>query len=65
MEAIEKQLNPDEAETIFVSYAQKHPQAIRWLANLLGYEISHTPEGYRAFGPEIPVIQFNTKDNRL
>ncbi|MGB2963376.1 MAG: nitroreductase family deazaflavin-dependent oxidoreductase [Anaerolineales bacterium] len=65
IEAIATQLDPDETELVFFSYAQKHPQALRGLANLLGYEISHTPEGYRSFGREIPVIQFSANDNRL
>ena len=64
-DAIATQLEPDEAEWVFFSYAQKHPRALRGLANLLDYELSHSPEGVRSFGREIPVIQFSAKDNRL
>ena len=55
-------LNPEEAGTVFVAYAQKHPQAIRWLSKKLDYQITHTPEGYRDFAKELPIIKFTARE---
>ena len=60
--AIAKRLEPDEAEIVFFGYTQRNPQVIRLLAKMIGYDVSHTPEGYRAFGRVIPVISFYVGD---
>jgi len=56
-----QRLEPDEAEDIFLAYTQANPQGIRWLAKLLGCEVDHSPEGYRALGREIPLIRISPK----
>ena len=61
MAADSQRLEPDEAENIFLSYTQNNPQSIRGLAKLLGYDIVHTAEGYRAFSREIPLIRFTPR----
>jgi hypothetical protein len=57
-EAIAQQLEPDQAELVFLDYVNKYPQGFRSLAKLVGYDIEHTIEGYREFGRQIPIIQF-------
>jgi deazaflavin-dependent oxidoreductase (nitroreductase family) len=56
--AIAERLDPETAGETMVIYAQNNPGAIKTLSGLLGYEIDHTPDGYRSFGKRIPVIQF-------
>ena len=58
IKAIAEQLDPESAGETMVIYAQNNPGAIKTLSGLLGYEIDHTPAGYRSFGKRIPVIQF-------
>ena len=60
MAADAQQLEPGEAENIFLAYTQEYPRSIRLLAKMLNYDIVHTPEGYQAFGREIPLIRFTT-----
>jgi len=55
-----EQLNPQFAGELMLDYAQKYPRAIRGLCKMVGYDIEHTPEGYIAFGQEIPVFCFST-----
>ncbi len=55
-----EQLDPSEASQLMLGYATKYPKNLQILGDLLGYEIEHTPEGYLAFGSEIPVIRFST-----
>ena len=56
--AVAHQLESEQKEKIFLEYINKYPQGFRFLANLVGYEIEHTPEGYRGFARQIPMIQF-------
>ena len=63
MTAIAKQLNPEEASQVILDYSQKYPKNLKNLEAMLGYEIEHTPEGYLAFGREIPVICFSTSQS--
>jgi len=56
--ALAEQLDADTAGEMMVIYAQNNPGAIKALSGLIGYEIEHTPAGYRSFGNGIPVIQF-------
>lgn len=60
MTAMAKQLNPEEASQLILAYTQKYPKNLKTLGAMLGYDIEHTPEGYLAFGREIPVICFST-----
>ena len=61
MQAVAQRLEPDEAENIFLAYTQKYPQSIRLLAKIMNYNIVHTPEGYQAFGREIPLIHLTPR----
>ncbi|MFV1949099.1 MAG: hypothetical protein ACC633_04095, partial [Anaerolineales bacterium] len=49
----------DLAGNVMVVYAEKFPGNLKTLSRILGYEIDHSPAGYRAFGEQIPVIQFS------
>jgi deazaflavin-dependent oxidoreductase (nitroreductase family) len=62
MTALAQQLKPDQAEIVFLVYTQRNPQVVRMLAKMIGYNVPHTPEGYRAFGRVIPVISFTVQD---
>jgi len=53
-----KRLPIDEAEKIFEIYQQKHPNAIKNLSKLVGYEIGDSEEKLRAFKRAIPIIAF-------
>jgi deazaflavin-dependent oxidoreductase (nitroreductase family) len=64
MKAIAKELRPDQAETIFLDYVEKFPNTFRSLANILGYNIEHTPEGYQSFGRQIPIIRFTSQPEK-
>ena len=55
-------VEPEEAGIVFVAYAQKYPQAIRWLTKKLDYQITHTIDGYRDFAKELPIIKFSTQE---
>jgi deazaflavin-dependent oxidoreductase (nitroreductase family) len=63
MAADAQRLEPDEAEDIFLAYTQANPQSIRWLAKMMGYQITHTPEGYRNFALELPLIKFTIRES--
>ena len=58
IKVIAEQLDPSTAGETIVDYAKNNPGAIKTLSNLVGYEIEHSPDGYRSFGEGIPVIQF-------
>lgn len=62
LNATGNRLNPEEAGSVFIAYAQKYPQAIRWLTKKLDYQITHTTEGYRNFAKELPIIKFTTQE---
>ncbi len=64
MTAIAKQLNSEEASQVILDYTQKYPKNLKNLGAMLGYDIEHTPEGYLAFGREIPVICFSTSQSK-
>ncbi len=57
--AIAEQLEKKLAGDAMLAYAEKFPGNLKTLSRFLGYEIDHTPAGYRAFGEQIPVIQFS------
>ena len=65
MKAIAHQLDPDQAEPVFLEYVDQYPQSIRFLTMSPGYELEHTTEGYKAFSRQIPIIQLTVnRDNR-
>ena len=57
--AIADQLEKKLAGDAMVAYAEKYPGNLKTLSRVLGYEIDHSPAGYRTFGEQIPVIQFS------
>ncbi len=61
MAADAQRVEPDEAEKIIFAYAQNNRQSIRWLVKILNYDIVHTPDGYQAFGREIPLIRLTLR----
>jgi len=56
--AVAEQLDRETGGQVMVRYAENNPGAIKALARLVGYDIEHTPNGYRSFGEKIPVIEF-------
>jgi len=46
----------DEAYEEIQDYARRHPTAIRELGRLIGYQLEHTPEGYRALSGVMPIV---------
>lgn len=62
MAAQAQQLGPEEASQQILDYTKRNPKNLQVLGSMLGYEIEHTPEGYLAFGKEIPVIQFKIQN---
>lgn len=56
-----ERLPVDEAENIFAIYQQKHPNAIKNLSKLVGYELGDSEEDIRAFMHSIPMIAFHPK----
>jgi deazaflavin-dependent oxidoreductase (nitroreductase family) len=57
--AVAEQLEKKLAGDAIIAYAQKFPGNLKTLSRILGYEIDHSPAGYRAFGEQIPVLQFS------
>jgi deazaflavin-dependent oxidoreductase (nitroreductase family) len=57
--AIANQLDSKLAGDVILEYTQNNPWALKTFSRLLGYEIEHSPQGYRQFGENIPVIQFS------
>ena len=51
-------LPSDEAREVFLEYTHDHPNAIKNLARLVGYEIGDTEEEIMAFLALIPVVVF-------
>lgn len=56
--ATAKRLPTNEALKIFEIYETKHPNAIKNLSKLVGYEIGDSEEELRAFRQSIPIISF-------
>jgi deazaflavin-dependent oxidoreductase (nitroreductase family) len=56
--ATAKRLPLNEAEKIFEIYQTKHPNAIKNLSKLVGYEIGDSEKELRAFRHSIPIIAF-------
>jgi len=54
--ALAQRLPRDDAEKEILDYARRHPTAIRQLGRLIGYQLEHTPEGYRALVGVMPIV---------
>ncbi len=54
--ATAQRLPLDEAYEEILDYARRHPTAIRELGRLIGYQLEHTPEGYRALAGVMPIV---------
>lgn len=61
MKATAEQLDQQNAGQLMLEYAENYPGNLKALGKMIGYEIDHTPEGYLAFGREIPIFRFSTK----
>ena len=59
--ALAERLSSDKASEIFIEYTQDHPNAIRNLAKLVGYEIGNSQEELMDFLELIPVVVFHPK----
>ena len=57
--ALSRRLPPDQAREVFREYTQKHPNAIKNLAKLVGYPIGDTEGEMMAFLELIPVVAFH------
>ena len=62
MAARAQQLGSEEASQQILDYTERNPKNLQILGSMMGYEIEHTPEGYLAFGKEIPIIQLRTQN---
>lgn len=60
--ATAKRLPVNEALNIFEIYETKHPNAIKNLSKLIGYEIGDSEEKMQAFRLAIPIIAFYPSD---
>jgi deazaflavin-dependent oxidoreductase (nitroreductase family) len=56
--AVAEHLPLPEAEKIFQIYERHHPNAIKNLSKLVGYQIGDSEEEMRAFRQAIPIIAF-------
>jgi len=54
-----ERLSLDKARAVFHDYNQAHPNAVRNLAKLVGYEIGSSQEDMIAFLDMIPVVAFH------
>jgi len=55
-------LPADEARNVFLEYTSEHPNAIKNLARLVGYDIGDTEEEMVEFLQLIPVVSFRPKE---
>lgn len=55
-DAMAQRLPLDKAYEEIQDYARRHPTAIRQLGRLIGYQLEHTPEGYRALAGVMPIV---------
>jgi deazaflavin-dependent oxidoreductase (nitroreductase family) len=59
--ALAENLPEGEARMVFQEYNREHPNAIKNLAKIIGYEIGDTQEDMMAFLELIPVVAFHPK----
>lgn len=57
-EATAVRLSTEDAEKIFQVYHQKHPNAIKNLSKMIGYEVGEDEESLTQFMRSIPVVAF-------
>lgn len=50
------QVEKTAAGEVFSRYGERHPRALKALAQVMGYRIEATDDDYRALGREIPVL---------
>jgi deazaflavin-dependent oxidoreductase (nitroreductase family) len=55
-DALARRLLLEDAELEVLDYARRHPTAIRQLGRLIGHQLEHTPEGYRALAGVMPIV---------
>ena len=60
--ATAERLSTDEAEKIFRLYHQRHPNAIKNLSKMIGYQVDEDEESLTQFMRSIPVIAFHPED---
>ena len=60
--ALAEKLPGEEARKVFLEYNREHPNAIKNLAKILGYQIGDTQEDMNAFLALIPVVVFRPID---
>jgi deazaflavin-dependent oxidoreductase (nitroreductase family) len=60
--ALAQRLSLDDAYEEIQDYARRHPTAIRQLGRLIGYQLEHTPEGYRALVGVMPIVAIRPVD---
>lgn len=58
-EAIAERLSPLEAENELIDYARRHPNAIKNLARILGYNLDGSEDNYRALSQVMPIVAFH------
>lgn len=63
LNALAEQLEKKPAGEAMLTYALEHPGNLKTLSRLIGYDMDHTPDGYRDFGEQIPVIQFSPRQD--
>jgi deazaflavin-dependent oxidoreductase (nitroreductase family) len=56
-----ERLSSDEGKRIFQDYQRRHPNAIKNLSKLIGYEIGEGEEGIELLMRSIPVIKLQSK----
>jgi deazaflavin-dependent oxidoreductase (nitroreductase family) len=54
--ALAEWLPPIDAENEMLDYARRHPNAIKNLARILGYNLDGTDESYRALSRAAPIV---------
>jgi deazaflavin-dependent oxidoreductase (nitroreductase family) len=54
--AFAEQLPTLDAENEMLDYARRHPNAIKNLARILGYNLDGTDESYRALSRVVPIV---------
>lgn len=56
LNALAERLSGERSEDEMLTYARRHPRAIKSLAGMMGFELDGTDEGYRALGRKMPII---------
>jgi len=59
--ALAERLSHDDGEEVFIDYQKRHPNALKNLSKLIGYEIGDGEGDIQAFIQRIPIIRFMPK----